>query len=369
VRIRRSVALVVAVTVLASACELPAVGPFLLGAGLAAREHACAVYVKGEETGYQPRRIHAGDLTDMGQAADDAAWEDQRDASVWTEGIGGRTLLAVSDGARAVKVLAEPAGATVLSVVSGQDQVSRACAATRRAGPVYALLLPSPTAYSETLLLGAFDPTTGTEAWRIELVGVRGGTIAGRDRHESQLVRKELPGAALSPDSSLIAVMHVDGDALTLVDTRSRERRTVLLTHRGPALGIGAIAAAAKVLDDVGKRWSVALSPDGRLLYAAFGEGRENWIRGAAVRAIDVERGEIVARWPGGWPPSPANEIAFGEELEWTAPTPDATGVYLLTRKAYRPYGVLRRFEGRDLRVVAERRFDAVPLIRILPAR
>lgn len=232
---------------------------------------------------------------------------------------------------------------------------------------VYALLAtggrPEPMPGTGLPASGPSDPnvfvsahsTNGTEQWRVP-IPARAGYYFGAPAPEFFALR---PAAAVSPEGRTIAVIHSEpdgSDRLSLVDARSHDVRTVSLREDRPTLRLGVITADAKMLERR-KSWSPRFA-DERYLYAVLHETRTDELGELSVLLIDTIDVRIVARWPErGILPTVRATVA-----DWAV----ADGSVYVTGRDWsqRPYTVYR-LDARDLRLLARRSFEALPLIRM----
>jgi hypothetical protein len=220
---------------------------------------------------------------------------------------------------------------------------------------MYAVLLTKGTqdVALDNPLLVRYDLASGKETGRLRLDGL----LPGR-----------APSVAVSPRGNVLALLHPDGEKLTLVDldrlmlisTRSLKRPRSLWQ----SLPFFPRAAYAKYAE--GTSWTLAYGPDARLLYAtgeemAIGkDGRPISIH-LGMRAIDPEQGAIVAEALKG---QQIYQVAFGEDsaVYTLGPRRDAP-----ESQDSSPY-VLRRLDGRSLAVAAEREFPSLRWLLVLSA-
>jgi hypothetical protein len=236
---------------------------------------------------------------------------------------------------------------------------------------MYAVLVPNDTKNVglDNPLLVRYDLASGKETGRLRLEGVLAHTgPSDRKINEEPVWQLYHPGVAVSPGGGTLALLHPDGEKLTLVDlerlvpisTRSLKRpssfwRTLPFFPR---------AAYAKYAE--GASWTLAYGPDGRVLYAAGEEmairkdGRPTSIR-QGMRAIDPEQGAIVAEALKG---QQIYQLAIGEDsaVYTLGPRRDASGP-----QDSAPY-VLRRLDGRSLAVAAEREFPGFRRLLVVSA-
>jgi hypothetical protein len=223
----------------------------------------------------------------------------------------------------------------------------------------------------EPAQLVRYDLATGQEAGRLTLPVVMAGTWQVDDAETPTGEMAHLtPGTAVSPDGRLLAVVHADAEAVTLVDlARFAVDRTIELTRPAGVLDrlIGLLplapqAAEAKSVPE-GTLRAAAFHPDGRHLYV---HGFENWMksrggedrRGLGLLLVDLETGEIVAET--------ADDASFGVVL----PAPDGAGVYVVggtPSEASDGGTLLRRLDAMSLEPVAERRFSDWHEVMLLP--
>ncbi len=210
----------------------------------------------------------------------------------------------------------------------------------------------------------AVDLRTGRELRRLPLDDLVAGpwqTEVGGTLTRSELV----PGFALSPDGTRLAILRADGDWLTLIDTASlgvlwtkRLARPVSLLER---LGLGPLVAEAKTNVE-SRSWRLDFSPDGKRLFALEqtvqfeGETAARYAT-PRLRSIDIERAAIQS------------EIVPTERVLWTTVSPDGGGLYVLFQgqetapsERYR----LVRLEAVRLVVTASRALDEYREMRVL---
>ena len=178
------------------------------------------------------------------------------------------------------------------------------------------------------------------------------------------------PGIAVSADGRRIALVHPDGDRLTLIDTARWQVLSTRPLSPPPGATGGPVpsAAAAPLAASRSTSWHVIFSPDGRHLYAS---GTETWWtslgndrfqltvqRSLGSSVIDVSRAAIVA-------------AVAGERSERLWAAPDGT-MYSYsygerTDAAQPPAQVLRRRDPLTLAVTAERQFAREAWLVFLP--
>lgn len=238
---------------------------------------------------------------------------------------------------------------------------------------LYRMIVPdSPQASAaQTPLLVKYDLASGEEVDRLTLDGVSAGWWqTEREINGFPVPRYANPGIALSPDGRRLAVLHADGETLTMVDAERLEAvQTTLLSRPANPLGwLGLIPNVAHAKFAEGVSWDVHFSPDGRRLYATGLESRLDEdegpsYRGLGLRVIEVERGAIVA------------EALADERIDWVVPAPDGGAVYafgLRQTQGSIPMGsstyLLRRLDAATLEITAEREFTGYRELFILTA-
>lgn len=223
---------------------------------------------------------------------------------------------------------------------------------TRR---VYGLLVPIPAdggPGSATLVVQ--EVLSGAELGRVPLPGVRA------EQREGAWVQ---PRVIVSPGGERVAVLHADGQALTLVDAGSlRPLWSKSLTH---AAGVADRSPPRPAEGQTLERsdWLLAYSPDGRHLYTY---GVESWAvdvgriayRPLGLRVIAVAQAAIVA------------EGGVEQRLEWLTLSPDGKALYTLSARADTQRGggpyVLRRFDPLSLTVLTEREFASARALKVV---
>ena len=245
---------------------------------------------------------------------------------------------------------------------------------------LYRLLLeigPGTTGPAPVVLV-AHNLTTGVEIGRLEVPDVLGGSwdtgktfpIPGTETM-MPLVATQIPGGALSPDGSLLALVHADGDAVTLIDTaRLTVQRTVSF-HKEAGIGERLTAllplapqiSAAKV-PPLGTTVRATFAADGRHLYA-WGSETEMDDDGAItmldlpLRLIDTEDGILVAETDSG-------------SFPYIYPTADGSALYTLSsgepNDGGNPPVLLRRLNPVTLAIEAQRALPGYPRIILRPA-
>jgi hypothetical protein len=220
---------------------------------------------------------------------------------------------------------------------------------------MYAMLLPNgaDNVGLDNPLLVRYDLASGNETGRLRLDGVPSG---------------KAPSVAFSPRGNVSALLHADGEKLTLVDL---DRLTLISTRslKRPrsfwqSFPFFPRAAYAKYAE--GTSWTLAYGPDGRLLYAtgeemAIGRDRRPISIHLGMRVIDPEPGAIVAEALKG---QQIYQLAFGEDtaVYTLGPRGDVSGP-----QDSPPY-VLRRLDGRSLAVAAEREFSSFRRLLVVSA-
>lgn len=237
---------------------------------------------------------------------------------------------------------------------------------------------PTATNISEVgpwhLQIAAYDLTTGHESGRITVPDVFAGSWQAESVDQMYVGEMVIPGIALSPDGTTIAVVDTAMETLTLIDSATLE---VVETHAVHAphnltsrvmtwLGIAPQIAHAKVSE--GRIVSATYSADGRHLYLSGSEievgdtSEEITGHGFGVVRVDVRNGEITG------------EALTGNELVDAIPSPDGRSVYVLGPRTpwwdsdgYASGYVLHRLDAETLEPLAERTFSDWPYIRLMP--
>lgn len=168
------------------------------------------------------------------------------------------------------------------------------------------------------------------------------------------------PGIAFSPNSSEIALVHPDGEAVTLLDAKSLAvERTVTLAQPTSfleralrKLGIGPRPAAAKMLE--GAQRSAIFSPDGKTLFTwgyAFTTDATDGFRGLGLIRVDLANGATTHVFP-------------NADIKQVQPAPDGTSLYVTgylptTSTLSHPH-FIRRLDPASLVTLAERTWPDV---------
>lgn len=207
---------------------------------------------------------------------------------------------------------------------------------------------PPGTAGAATRII-AHDLRTGAETGQVELPEVGGGVW----REEGYVTMQLMPGAALSPDGSTLAVVATDLSRVTMIDTgRMAVERQVAVRSTPGALErlgrwLGLLPAEAAAKGTAGTRVAAVYAPDGRHLYV-FGEttvmsADEPFARhGLGLTVIDLTNGEIVA--------SAFPDVWFLQVL----PAPDGHAIYTVQGTLD---DLVQRVDAETLEVEAERTF------------
>lgn len=318
------------------------------------------------------RLIDPFTLEDRGAAPPSATPEPRRE--VWIMGEGnverGGTTLAQQVAGRAAILGSAPAGTWLLDLVAAPLPAEPTCASLEApADEVHVLLAsggqwcsssppcrdPEPGPIAPNVAVAAFG-AQGEVVWTAP-VPARTGYY--RDPLTG-LIDALRPAAAISRDGRTIAVLHseLDGsDRLSLIDVRTRQVRTLALREDLPALRLGPLAAAAKMMERQ-EEWTPRFLDD-RYLYAVLHE-TSNDIGKLSVLLIDTSDGRIAARWPRSR--SIVDEIR-AMPVDWAV----ARGsLYLVARDSsvITPY-TLYRLDARDLTLGARRAFDTPHLVKL----
>jgi hypothetical protein len=230
----------------------------------------------------------------------------------------------------------------------------------------YALLAtggrPEPTPTTGLPASGASDPNVfvaalsldASERWRAA-IPARAGYYFGPSGDFIVL----RPAAAVSPTGGRIAVIHseLDGsDHLSLMDVRTGEVQTTRLRDERVSLRLGAALADAKMVERR-KAWSPRFV-DERYLYAVLHETRTDELGQLSVILIDTNDARVVARWPERGPLA----VVRATLADWTV----ASGSVYVTGRERSGSFTLYRLDARDLRLIAQRSLDVLPLIRAI---
>lgn len=250
---------------------------------------------------------------------------------------------------------------------------------------LYRLLLPTllDSTGPEPAVVVAHDLVTGGEIGRLVIPDVLGGTWdTGRTvpvpyenvyPNTYPVFATLSPGGALSPDGRRLALVHADGDAVTLIDTeRFAVERSVPF---GSEAGIGtrlmallplAPQGAAAKMPSEGTRVRAAFAADGRHLYA-WGSKTEVDADGTAtaealpLRLIDTDGGDLVAETTPG-------------HLIRVIPAADGSSLYTISSGEDEQGGddepplLLRRLDPVTLETDVERAFPGFPWVVLRPS-
>jgi DNA-binding beta-propeller fold protein YncE len=202
-------------------------------------------------------------------------------------------------------------------------------AATHRMYVLHTFPLDPKTHAPATPALEQVDLSTGRTISSLPLPGVMAGTgqidpASGTDMTFEQWV----PGFALSPDGSHVAILDGNSNMLQLIDTGTMHviRRVSLsepespLQHTADLLGLSPTAAEAKQIQGVSLQ--MQFSPDGNSLYVTGWQGSVTngtySFHQLGLRRIDVTTGTVTA-------------TAFQDgQVWWTGIPPDGSAVYAL---------------------------------------
>jgi hypothetical protein len=205
-----------------------------------------------------------------------------------------------------------------------------------------------------------YDMQAGRETGRIKLDGVQAGVWkSGRTIGSEPVMASRVPGMALSPDGSQVAVVYSDGSRLMTVDTASMRivasRQLVAAAAPTSWFYPGPVDAYAKY--EEGVQWDLTYSPDGRHLIASARQdsvdnGGNFSARGLGLRAIDIERAVIVAQ---------ARDLGIGRLFY----APDGSAIYVASFVDQKHMGLLR-LDASTLAVAARRDFNGPRQILLL---
>jgi hypothetical protein len=205
-----------------------------------------------------------------------------------------------------------------------------------------------------------YDLQAGRETGRLKLSGVEAGVWqSGRTIGSEPVLATLMPGMALSPDGSQLAVLYAEGSRLMTVDTAGMKivasRRLVASVAPKSWFTPLTVDAYAKYAEGV--QWELTYSPDGRQLVAT---ARQDSVdnsgnfssRGLGVRAIDPQRAVIVAEAP---------DLGIGQLFY----APDGSAIYTESF-VDRTHMRLLRLDPSTLAVAARREFTGVRQILLL---
>jgi hypothetical protein len=211
-----------------------------------------------------------------------------------------------------------------------------------------------------TPVLVRYDMQLGRETGRVKLSGVNAGVWqSGRTIGSEPVLATLIPGMALSPDGLQFVILHSEGSQLMTVDTASMKivaaRR--LVAAPAPTSWFHRLVTTAYAKYAEGVSWDLTYSPNGRQLVASARQdsvdsGGNFSSRGFGVRAIDLQRGVILAEAP---------DLAIGQLFY----APDGSAIYtesFIDRTHMR----LLRLDPSTLAVAAHREFTGGRQILLL---
>jgi hypothetical protein len=224
------------------------------------------------------------------------------------------------------------------------------------------------------LQIAAYDLETGQELARMMAPAVFAGSWQVESIDQMYVGEMELPGIALSPDGSRIAVVDAAMEQLTLIDAATLE---VVETHAIHApegavdcllRWLGATPQTAQAKVSQGRSVRATFSADGQHLYLTGHEMEvgdtieEITGHGLGLLQIDVKSGRITA------------ETLVGHDAETIIPAPDEGSVYVVRPEepwwdnpSSTPNYVLQRLDAETLAPLAERPYTAWPQIVLAP--
>jgi len=212
-----------------------------------------------------------------------------------------------------------------------------------------------------------YDLEVGREVARLRLDGVQAGIWqSGRMIGSEPVLTSLLPGVALRPDGSEMAVLHANGDQLLTIDTVAMKIRSsrVITTSQKPTSWLSLWPRDAYAKYDEGFQWNVAYSPSGRQLVAAARQSivdkQGNYSsKGLWVRLIDVDSATETAR---------AENVDVVQFL-WA---PDSSAIFTLSVLSptgsglERAHMILMRLDSSTLAVAARREYNSPRTILLL---
>jgi hypothetical protein len=220
----------------------------------------------------------------------------------------------------------------------------------------------------------AIDLMTGGHIGTVELPDVPTSNWVGDNNPEpnsfSPATQFVVPGVAVSPDGSEIAIVNAADDRVTLVTAKSMTIKRTLTMHEPQSridnlfalLPLAPQTASAKFSQDVSRM--AEYSTDGRSLYVS---GREAWVedieqlyRGQGLSRVNLENGEIESRVLDG--------VAVDRVIETEGGDVFFVGNdHRSERSAYNPSTAIARLSEDGSEVVAERTFTDYVEFVIVP--
>ena len=230
---------------------------------------------------------------------------------------------------------------------------------------LYALLVSAdPNATGPRAVeLAAWDLRTGKALWRLGLPSLLAGDwLTGRTFGGVEVRSRLVPGLALSPDGSRVAVVCCAATgSFWLVDAASGQllsQRTYGGTSFFERLFAPSVALAKSPEDSVIVNASFGV--DGRLLHVyaqssrvdEHGDSQHQYLGMATVAVEDAKVLGTDVKMEVWW---------YENRIFWTRPSPDGKWLYVFLERGGNPepkFYVLRRVDAATLRVLTGRKFD-----------
>jgi hypothetical protein len=215
-----------------------------------------------------------------------------------------------------------------------------------------------------------YDSMTGDQLATMTYDSIRVGSWQTTQPSGSESVSNFLqPGIAFAPDGREIAIVHPDGEAVTLINannltverTITPSRPTSFLERAVRRLGIVPQSAAAKTMG--GAIRSATYAADGTALYT-WGDtitvDSTNGMHGVGFTRIDLKSGATT-------------QVLTGALIQQVQPSPDGTSLYVTgyvpTAGTSSPPNYLRRLDPASLQTLAERSLTDVYEIELVTQR
>jgi len=215
-----------------------------------------------------------------------------------------------------------------------------------------------------------YDAATGKQLASQTYTDIQVGSWHSHGTTEADSVSHfQQPGIAFSPDGREIALVHPDGEAVTLIDAKTLTvARTITLSQATSLLewalrriGIAPQPAAAKMLDGVQR--SAVFSPDGTTLFTwgnAMTTDTTGGLQGLGFTRVDLTNGTTRQIFPGAL-------------IDQVQPSPDGTSIYVTgyrpTTSTLSPPHFVRRLDPQSLQTLAERSWPDVYSFELVTKR